>query len=116
MDSLIGRFALGDFLPHEIGLVLAESVMGGMTEGRLVVLDFRLRQRLELQVLPNKGYESRGGSQYPAAGLQVIRVWETAGMPGSFASGVWKLIYCLLNRGGEPLLSRKGRCPFCGMD
>src|SRR5262249_39118314 len=46
--------------------------------GRLTVYDERLQQRLELEVLGAEGYLGRGGQEYPAAGLRVLRVWDGA--------------------------------------
>jgi hypothetical protein len=48
------------------------------TAGQLRILDEQFHCRLELQVDPEEGYDRRGGIEFPAPGLQVVRVWESA--------------------------------------
>jgi len=67
------RFTL-DYLDEgrRVIIVRTEAV------GGLRLFDDAYRCRLELQMNPQAGYESRGGLEYPASGLQVVRVWEPA--------------------------------------
>jgi hypothetical protein len=58
-----------------VWIVTAASTRSG-PEGILDVYDERLRQRLELQVDPSRGYRSRAGQEYPVVGLRVLRAWE----------------------------------------
>jgi hypothetical protein len=44
---------------------------------RLVLYDGRLRKRVELDFDVSQGYVRRGGVEYPASPLRVIRVWES---------------------------------------
>jgi hypothetical protein len=70
------RCGCGFLQTGERVLVLRGASSPGMPEGSLVVYDAALRQRIELQIDGGQGYETRGGSEYPKAGLRVVRVWE----------------------------------------
>jgi len=67
---LAKRFRL-DFLDPENGPLIVR----GEAEGTLAIYDSRKRKRMELAVDTSRGYELRRGSEIPAAGLQVLRVW-----------------------------------------
>jgi hypothetical protein len=69
--SLAARLDL-DFLLGGRPVLLARAVDGP----GLVVYDEELRPRLELAGRLAGGYFWRAGQEYPAAGLQVVRVWE----------------------------------------
>jgi hypothetical protein len=53
-------------------------ILPAPTAGGLRIFDDQLHCRLELQFDPEEGYDCRGGIEYPARGLQVVRVWERA--------------------------------------
>jgi hypothetical protein len=65
------RFRL-DFLAQPRDLLLASSANGDS----LILYDAALRPRLELDVDIRLGFRRRAGHEYPAAGLQVLRLWE----------------------------------------
>ena len=54
---------------------------GTEVEPTLCAYDRRLRLRLELAVDLSRGYAARGGVEFPAAGLRVLRAWGMGG-PG----------------------------------
>jgi hypothetical protein len=62
-------------------LILRSMTKTGDSEGILVIHDARKRKRLELRVDPSRGYESRAGVEYPAAGLRVLNAWNEDGSP-----------------------------------
>jgi hypothetical protein len=67
---------------HHLGLVdLAGKkplliVRSNLGLGYLAVHDDQLRRRLELEVDVSQGYASRGGIEFPAAGLRLVQAWE----------------------------------------
>jgi hypothetical protein len=63
-------FSEVDFLTGDRPLL----IMRGETEGTVVIFDERRQPRLGLQVDATSGYESRGGVEYPAGGLQVVHL------------------------------------------
>src|SRR5262249_40272359 len=67
-----------DALRARLGLAfLGWPVLARAADGPgLVVYDEALRPRLELAPQLEDGYVCRAGEEYPAAGLQVVRVWE----------------------------------------
>ncbi len=69
---LMQRFSLDYLLNGKRVLILRSAEVPGI----VTVYDGDLRRRLELQVRPEQGYAQRGGTEYPAAGLQVLRIWE----------------------------------------
>src|SRR5262249_23277104 len=48
----------------------------GAAGNPLAIFDTLGRKRLELEVDLSKGFDSRGGLEYPAAGLRLARVWR----------------------------------------
>lgn len=64
-----------DFLTPERRVV----ILRGEGDGVIDVHDAEYRKRLELQVDGSKGYETRGGHEYPIAGLTMRRVWNESG-------------------------------------
>jgi hypothetical protein len=61
-------------------------ILGAGRVGPLAAVTFHdaeLRPRLELAFDPSAGYASRAGVDFPASGLQVLRVWEDGAIPGS---------------------------------
>ncbi len=69
---LTQRFRIADVLDGTDVLIACSTRGMG-----LVIYDAQLRPRVELEVSPAGGYESRAGQEYPAEGLRVMRVWET---------------------------------------
>jgi hypothetical protein len=69
--SLADRLDLA-FLQRGDHVLVARSPQGT----GLRIYDAAFRPRLELQVSLAQGYVSRGGEEYPAAGLQVVRAWQ----------------------------------------
>jgi len=43
-----------------------------------VIHDDALRPRLEMVPDTSQGYDARAGTEYPRAGLRVLRLWEEA--------------------------------------
>jgi hypothetical protein len=72
--SLAAEFALADVVSGQPVLIIDGMLTGG-TPGTLQVYDSQLRPRLELALLPERGYESRVDKEYPRDGLAVVRVW-----------------------------------------
>jgi hypothetical protein len=54
-------------------------IMRGPVTGSLQVFDAGLRLRLELRINTRRGYDMRGGSEYPAAGMEAVRAWAESG-------------------------------------
>lgn len=66
--ALAARFDL-------VWLTGGQAVLVARTPGgNIAVYDAAWRQRLELAIAPG-GYTSRGGVEYPAGGMDVLRVW-----------------------------------------
>jgi hypothetical protein len=61
--------------PHRITIVSAPA-LGEEKLGILIIFDALYRRRLELQIDPKHGYETRHRLEYPAAGLQVMAQWQ----------------------------------------
>lgn len=86
--ALAACFGL-DFLTGGRSMLIMRLGPGPEKEGALAVFDERGRRRLELKVLGRSGYASRGGVEYPVAGLQVTPVWDADGNEGDLrAAGV----------------------------
>ena len=64
------------------------TFLRGDGDGILAVYDAEYRKRLELQVDPAEGYASRGGREYPVAGLRVLRAWDEDGHEVEKAAGM----------------------------
>jgi hypothetical protein len=78
--SALGRRCDLDFLTSgRPVLIVRGPAPVGPPDGRLRVFDAGLRPRLELRINRDRGYAHRGGWEYPAAGLQVLRIWEADG-------------------------------------
>jgi hypothetical protein len=75
LTPLTRRFRLDDVL-SQADLLLARSAAGA----ELVIYDARLRPRVQLEIDPRRGYESRAGEEYPAGGLLVK--WVGEAVPG----------------------------------
>jgi hypothetical protein len=58
--------------PSEWKLIVRGSAVGEPTPGLLVVFDRHGRRRLDLQMDRSAGYVSRGGVEFPAAGLKLL--------------------------------------------
>jgi hypothetical protein len=56
-------------------LIIRDTPPGSQRE-TLSIYDSRHRKRIELDFDPAMGYVSRGGYEYPASPLQILRVWE----------------------------------------
>src|SRR5581483_2457985 len=69
---------LGDIVPPVDRWRL---LIPGVTDAEplLEVHDRHLRLRLELTPDLSRGYATRGGAEFPAAGLRVLRVWGMGG-------------------------------------
>jgi hypothetical protein len=76
---LAGQFKVAFLHAGQRVLIVSAASVAGGEEGTLLVYDDQLRRRLELEVDRSLGYLSRAGRDYPAAGLRVLRVWESAG-------------------------------------
>jgi hypothetical protein len=48
------------------------AAVGEPGNGKLLIYDNSLSGRLEMQIDPSQGYQSRAGIEYPAAGLRVL--------------------------------------------
>jgi hypothetical protein len=72
-SPLAERFGL-DYL----GQARCVLIVRAAAEGGLRIFDDQYRCRLELQLDPVGGYRNRGGTECPAGGLRVMRVWEAA--------------------------------------
>jgi len=68
---LFSRFRLADIAKGPT-LILPRA------DGRLVIHDDALRPRLEMVPDTSQGYDARAGTEYPRAGLRVLRLWEEA--------------------------------------
>jgi hypothetical protein len=55
-------------------IILGETNEQG--EPVLLIYDSRIRRRVEMRILVEQGYVTRGGAEYPRQGLQVSRVWD----------------------------------------
>jgi hypothetical protein len=72
-SPLAERFGL-DYLGQARRVLIVRATAAS----RLRVFDDQCRCRLELQIDPDGGYENRGGTERPAGGLRVMRIWEAA--------------------------------------
>jgi len=59
--------------------VVIIRVASPTSDGRIAIFDKLGRERLELAVDVSGGFQSRGGGEYPAAGLRLVRVWQESG-------------------------------------
>src|SRR5207245_2535109 len=59
--------------------VVIIRVASPTSDGRIAIFDKLGRERLELAVDVSGGFQSRGGVEYPAAGLRLVRVWQESG-------------------------------------
>jgi hypothetical protein len=99
LQRLQTRLSL-DYLSRERRVLLVGS--GNAEAVRLTVYDAVWRRRLELTFDPRQGYESRGGVEYPAAGLRVTGAWDEDGTPHAGLDAL------------PQLSSRAERCPVEG--
>jgi hypothetical protein len=79
-SELASRFGLEFLTESRLLLILRGSVGPEGKEGRLRILDETMRPRVELQISPEDGYASRGGWEYPAGGLKVLRIRQADGV------------------------------------
>ncbi len=78
VDSLLETFDFGPLATQaDLNWLLGDRpvLVARTPAGRIGVYDEFLRQRLELAIAPG-GYTSRGGVEYPAGGLVVVRAWS----------------------------------------
>ncbi len=80
-ETLAPRIALDYLTPNQPLLILRSMAKSSDSEGILVIYDAQKRKRLELRVDPSRGYETRAGVGYPAAGLRVLNAWKEDGTP-----------------------------------
>jgi hypothetical protein len=80
VHELLGQY---DFAPLAERLDLGWLLGGGRVllardaaGTGLLAYDGRMRPRLELRVRAQQGYVRRAGREYPAGGLEAVRVWE----------------------------------------
>jgi hypothetical protein len=72
------QFALEDLLfTGERMLIVSGSVAGQRSE-TVLIFDARLRRRLELEIIADRGYGCSHGQELPSGGLRVLRVWTSA--------------------------------------
>jgi hypothetical protein len=74
--ALIDPASLESLRGVQPALIMRGTAEAEPVEGMLTVYDDRLRARLELRIHPEGGYESRGGVEYPAGRLEVVRAWK----------------------------------------
>jgi hypothetical protein len=77
--ALAERFGLSYLDGRERLLIVRGPSIGRGGQGTLVVYDADFRCQLELEPDPSGGYQSRAGREYPAAGLRLLRLWESFG-------------------------------------
>jgi hypothetical protein len=70
--ALRHRLSTESLEPPNSCLILDGSAIGEQAVGSLVVFDASQRRCLDLRIDATHGYESRGGVEYPAAGLEVV--------------------------------------------
>ncbi len=68
--------SLEQLKPPKACLILDGSAVGEDALGMIAIFDDRWRRRLHLRINAAMGYESRGGVEYPAGGLEIVRVWN----------------------------------------
>lgn len=73
--SPLARITCLDYLAPEKPVL----ILGEPRPGKLVIHDAAWQRRLELQVDPSQGYNSRDGQEYPVAGLEVLNAWDARG-------------------------------------
>jgi hypothetical protein len=78
-EALAQKIALEYLTPNRP--VLIRRSLAKSDDGALVIYDARKRERLELQIDPSRGYESRAGVEFLTAGLRVLRAWKEDGSP-----------------------------------
>jgi hypothetical protein len=69
---LLERVALQDLSASARQLI----VRSGQTGASLMIYDYQMRKRLEIDFDPQQGYASRAGIELPLSPLRVLRVWE----------------------------------------
>jgi hypothetical protein len=69
------RYELGFLDASQPLLIVHAPAVGEGSVGDLFIYGSDFRRRLELQIDMSLGYHIRGGREYPAAGLRVLRVW-----------------------------------------
>lgn len=74
--SLRSRLDLAYLHPDRPLLLVREPGDRDRTATVLAVYDAQLQKRLELEVSRAQGFATRGGQEFPAAGLRVLRAWE----------------------------------------
>jgi hypothetical protein len=72
------RLSLGFLTAERSSLIVRASAAGVGRDGVLAVFDADMRQCLELEVDSSQGYQRRGGSEFPRAGLRVLRYWSAS--------------------------------------
>jgi hypothetical protein len=75
-DDLGRRFDLRSL--GDAGPLLVVRDEAGADGPALAVYDAEMRKRLQLGVCGEGGYVARGGAEWPAAGLCVLRIWDLA--------------------------------------
>jgi hypothetical protein len=76
--SVRERLAM-DYLEPGRRLLIAGGASSRGTGGTVTVYDAALRRRLEMAFDAAAGYESRGGVEWPARGLRILRAWDEDG-------------------------------------
>jgi hypothetical protein len=77
--ALAERLAVDYLVAEERLLIVRAAATRSGQEGILDIYDATLQRRLELQIDPGQGYRQRAGQEFPAAGLRVLRAWDTDG-------------------------------------
>jgi hypothetical protein len=65
--------------PWQSALIVRAASPGAGPEGILTIFDAQMRKRVEVEIDREQGYATRGGKEYPAGGLRVLRTWDEAG-------------------------------------
>jgi hypothetical protein len=90
-----------DFAPVKNRFHLADLLEGGdiliaqtVTSPCLIVYDSQLRQRLELEVARQEGYDNRAGQEYPVGGLLVRWIKDETGREHNLNGDPIRLLPC----------------------
>jgi len=76
-STLQRRYSLDFLAPGRPVLILREFSRRSEGNPMLAVYDEQIRKRLELAIPLAGGYVNRGGVEFPAVGLAVVRCWES---------------------------------------